>query len=56
MKTVKVFLTDGDSYITDINGTDKEIKEYFKIGKIVNIGAGEKDKITRIKRIKIYKN
>lgn len=40
MKTVKVTFDNGDSTITNINGTESEIKEYY-IGNIFNIGTYE---------------
>lgn len=40
MKTVKVTFDNGDSTITNINGTESEIKEYY-IGNIFNIGIYE---------------
>lgn len=35
---IKVFFENGDSFITGINGTVKEIKSYY-IGNIFNIGC-----------------
>lgn len=29
MKTIKVYWSNGDHTITDINGTEEEIKEYY---------------------------
>ena len=40
MKTVKVTFDNGDSIITNINGIESEIKEYY-IGNIFNIGTYE---------------
>lgn len=40
MKTVKVTFDNGDSIITNINGTESEIKEYY-IGSVFNIGTYE---------------
>jgi len=57
MDSVKVYLENGSEYITDIasNLTDKQIYSYFKIGSHVNVGIGGKDKITKIKSIKIIR-
>lgn len=40
MKTAKVTYDNGDSIITNINGTEFEIKEYY-IDNIFNIGTYE---------------
>ena len=40
MKTVKVTFDNGDSIITNINGTESEIRDYY-IGNIFNIGTYE---------------
>ena len=40
MKTVKVTYDNGDSIITNINGTESEIRDYY-IGNIFNIGTYE---------------
>lgn len=38
MKTVKVTWSDGDTTITDINGTMEEIRAYY-VGKWFNLGG-----------------
>lgn len=38
MRTVKVIYSNGDSVITQINGTEAEIRAYY-IGKVFNIGV-----------------
>ena len=40
MRTIKVTYDNGDSTITNINGAESEIKEYY-IGNIFNIGTYE---------------
>ncbi len=53
---VTVYYANGDYTHTSVAAglTDKEIKEYFKVGSsIVNVGLGPKDRLTRIKRIVI---
>lgn len=55
MREVKITYSDGIIIETDINGTNKEIKEYFKIGRVFNIGNGEKDKLARVKKVEILK-
>jgi len=32
MKTVKITFSDGDFLVTNINGTEEEIRNYFRIG------------------------
>ena len=39
MKVVKVTFTDGDTITTSINGTNDEIKAYYRIGRQFNIGS-----------------
>jgi len=41
MKTVIVKFDNGDSITTSINGTDEEIKNYYKIGREFNLGCVE---------------
>lgn len=41
------------SYRTSINGTDAEIKEYFRPGKRINIGDGPRDRMAMIKSVKV---
>lgn len=38
MKSAKITYSNGDVITTSINGTDENIKKYFKVGKIFNIG------------------
>lgn len=44
MRTIKVTFEDGDTIITNINGTDAEIRAYY-LGNEFNIGNGEKDNV-----------
>lgn len=55
MREIKITYSDGTIIETNINGTNKEIKEYYKIGRTFNIGDGEKDKLARIKKVEILK-
>lgn len=32
-----------DAWVTDINGTPDEVREYYKIGKVFNMGYGHRD-------------
>jgi hypothetical protein len=40
MTTIKVLFEDGDSLVTDINGTEPEIDAYY-IGNMFNLGDGQ---------------
>lgn len=40
MRTIKVMCDNGDSIVTNINGTKSEIEDYY-IGNIFNIGTYE---------------
>ena len=53
MREVRITYSNGVVIETNINGTNKEIKDYYKIGQVVNIGNGEKDRLTRIKKVEI---
>jgi hypothetical protein len=51
MRTVKVIFRNGTSLVTRINGTKKEITEYYKKGSVVNLGSGAKDYLVRVKKV-----
>jgi len=51
MKTVKVYFTNGNFLITRVNGTKKEIKEYYKIGRVFNTGSGARDELDKVKKV-----
>lgn len=38
---------------TSINGTDEQIKEYFRPGKRINVGDGPNDRMATIKSVKV---
>jgi hypothetical protein len=44
MRFATVYLADGTSYGTSINGTDEEIRAYF-VGQTLNMGEGGDDKM-----------
>ena len=60
MKTVKVYFEDGNSLITSINGTEKEIEAYY-LGKSFQFGDTEERpydymvKATKVEFLKPYK-
>jgi len=35
--------------------TDKEIRDYYKKGRVFNVGAGAKDRMTKVKSVRILK-
>jgi hypothetical protein len=41
MKTARIIYSNNDVIITNINGTEGSIKEYYKIGKVFNLGSVE---------------
>jgi len=53
MKVATVTFDNKETIITRINGTDKEIKEYYRIGRVFNLGCGNKDFMTRVVSVKI---
>jgi len=55
MISVKVTLGDGSSYTTSINGTFLEAQRYF-LGKILNMGKGEKDLLKMVVAVELVKN
>lgn len=59
MKTVKITFSNNDTITTNMNPklTDQEINEYYKIGRIFNIGNVEDNlqKVTKVEILKKYK-
>lgn len=53
MRTAVVTYDNGEIITTQINGTDKEIKDYFATGKYFNIGNGEHDLMACVVRCKV---
>ena len=56
LRVVQVTYEGGDVVTTSMAGhlTDKEIKEYFRVGKKFNIGSS-RDKIRAVKKVVILK-
>lgn len=50
--SVKVTFKSGDSFVTTINGTKKEVREYYRIGSKMNVGLGPDDNIDTIIGVK----
>lgn len=40
MRTIKVIFSNGDSLVTDINGSDEQIKAHY-IGRVFNFGDSD---------------
>jgi len=57
LREVKVTYENGTIIETCMakNITDEEIKDYFKIGKVFNLGEGENDLLARVKEVQIIK-
>ena len=57
LRAVEVRFTNGDKLSTNMAAgiTDAEIRAYYKVGRIFNVGAGPKDRMTRVKSVKILK-
>lgn len=53
MTTVKVTYSNDDTITTAINGSEDEIRQYFKIGKIFNIGSAGQDNLQKVKKLEI---
>lgn len=47
-RSVLVTFDDGDSIHTHINGTEAEIREYYKIGRSFNVGFGPEDRMAKV--------
>ncbi len=41
--SVKVTFQTGQTLFTEINGTRREIEDYYRVGKVFNVGSGEND-------------
>lgn len=56
-RTVKITYDSGDEVTTDMSGklTDEEIYDYFKVGRVFNIGSSE-DKMVKVKKVDILEN
>jgi hypothetical protein len=39
MKVATIHYTGGHKVVTSINGTDAEIRDYFRVGKVFNLGT-----------------
>ena len=57
LREVRIHYSNGYINETNVSGnlTNREIKEYFKRGKVFNIGNGEHDRLTRVRRVEILR-
>ena len=53
MKAAIIHYDNGHTDTTNINGTDEEIREYFKVGKYFNLGNGEHDLMAKVASVEI---
>lgn len=58
LRTVKVLFQNGDELTTNMAAhlKDDEIKNYYKVGKTFNLGSGDKDKMTKVKKVIILED
>lgn len=56
LRAVKITYSDGTVINTSLAGhvSDSDIKKYFRIGKIFNVG-NVRDKLVKVKKVKIIK-
>ena len=56
LREVSILFTNGDVINTNMsaNVTDKEIQEYYKVGRVFNLGSVD-DLLTRVKEVTIVK-
>ena len=57
LREVEVTFSDGSTLGTNMAAhlTDEEIKDYYEVGSTFNVGSGEKDKMVKVKSVKILK-
>jgi len=57
LREVEVRFTNGNKLRTSMSArlSDAEIRAYYKVGKVFNVGAGDKDRMTRVKSVRILK-
>ncbi len=51
-KVVVVHLADGDTITTRIHGTDEDIRAYYRVGSVLNMGA-ERDRLVEVVAVDI---
>jgi hypothetical protein len=56
MKGAVVKFSDGYILRTSINGTDAEIKDYYKKGRWFNLGDGPRDYMAKVVSVRVLKD
>jgi len=58
LRVVQVNFEDGSALTTSMAKglSDDEIKNYYKVGSKFNVGSGEKDKMVKVKSVKILES
>ena len=57
LRAVEVRFTNGDKLTTNMAAgvTNAEIRAYYRVGRVFNVGAGAKDRMTKVKSVRILK-
>ena len=57
LRAVEVRFTNGDKLRTSMSAglTNAEIRAYYRVGRVFNVGAGPKDRMTKVKSVRILK-
>ncbi|MBW2562138.1 MAG: hypothetical protein JRE40_14965 [Deltaproteobacteria bacterium] len=57
LREVEVRFTNGNKLLTSMNArlTDAEIRAYYRVGRVFNVGVGAKDRMTKVKSVRILK-
>ena len=54
MRSIRVHLADGTNFVTSINGTNEEIRQYY-IGQTLNLGR-EEDRLVKVVDVEFLDN
>lgn len=54
MKHIKVNFVGGNYIETSFNGTDAEIREYYRVGSRMNVGRGPDDYFETVESVEIF--
>lgn len=57
LEYVTVYYTNGDITSTSMSKdlTDQEVRDYFRVGKVFNVGYGGRDRLTKVKKVTIHR-
>jgi len=53
VETAIIQFDNGDTITTDINGTDEEIRKYYRIGREFNLGCNGDDLMAKVVSVEI---